>query len=158
MERALKVGDKLMAAFEDTNIEYIRGGKLCVPRFRRALKVWRRLAPSGSRLPCLESHALCISGDLLYRAQEAEGALGMGGRADQLREMALANLEAFSLYLRPSEMLGMCTLEVVSPAGANSQAASDARCGAQPSLRSVLRREGSSMTKLSSDRVVRRPH
>jgi len=83
-------GDKLKAAVEFYNPDYTRHGTLCLPRFAKSSKGWKKLSPAQTRLPALEEHKLAISGDLLHRGK---------------REMALYNETTYSTYGRPGEML-----------------------------------------------------
>ena len=55
-------GQKLLAALELEMPEWHREGVLKLPRFRRALKGWRKLAPPQTRLPLLEFLKSSISG------------------------------------------------------------------------------------------------
>eukprot|EP00439_Symbiodinium_sp_Y106_P085585 s532_g29.t1 len=91
-------GQKLQAALEYERPEAAREGKLRLPRFRRALKGWRKLAPAQSRLPILEFLKSAISGLMIH-----------GG----FREMALYNETSFSTYARPGEMLKMKAADFV---------------------------------------------
>ena len=91
-QRGQQLRSKLQAALEYERPEAAREGKLRLPRFRRALKGWRKLAPAQSRLPMLEFLKSAISG-LMIR----------GG----FYEMALCNETSFSTYARPGEMLKM---------------------------------------------------
>lgn len=83
-------GQKLQAALEFERPEFAREGRLSVPRFKRALKGWRRLSPTQTRLPMLESLKSMISGIFLKFGHHEE---------------ALYNEATFSTYARPGEML-----------------------------------------------------
>ena len=93
-------GEKLMAALECERPEFARSDVLGVPRFKRTLKGWRRLAPTQTRMPMLEFLKSAISGVMLR----------MG-----LRSMALYNEATFSTYSRPGEMLRVHAMDVVMP-------------------------------------------
>eukprot|EP00974_Lingulodinium_polyedra_P024121 2335889-Lingulodinium_polyedra.AAC.1 len=54
-------GTKLLVAVEAVHPVYLRKGRLAVPRFRRALKGWGRLAPTRSRVPCPEAFAVALA-------------------------------------------------------------------------------------------------
>ncbi|CAE7038510.1 unnamed protein product [Symbiodinium sp. CCMP2592] len=93
-------GDKLLASLEFERPEFAREGKVNLPRFRRALKGWRRMAPTQTRLPMIEFIKGAISGVLLKR---------------NLRSMALFNEVTYSTYSRPGELLRVCAEDFVKP-------------------------------------------
>ncbi|CAE7886307.1 unnamed protein product, partial [Symbiodinium necroappetens] len=93
-------GDKLLAALEFERPEFAREGKVHLPRYRRALKGWRRMAPTQTRLPMIEFIKGAISGVLLKRGR---------------RSMALFNEVTFSTYARPGELLRVCAEDFVKP-------------------------------------------
>eukprot|EP00913_Durusdinium_trenchii_P019682 g18503.t1 len=83
-------GQKLRAALEFDRPEFSREGGLALPRFKRALKGWRRLAPTQTRLPTPEMLKACVSGIFLHKGWKEE---------------ALFNEVTFSTYARPGETL-----------------------------------------------------
>ena len=85
-------GQKLQAALEFVRPEAAREGRLVLPRFRKALKGWRRMAPTQTRLPMPEMIKSSISGVFL---------------AQGLTEPALFNEVSYSTYGRPGELLKM---------------------------------------------------
>ena len=91
-------GAKLQAALEHHRPEAAREGLLHLPRFKRALKGWRRLAPTQSRLPMIEFVKSAISAVML-----------VAGR----RDMALFNELSFSTYARPGELLKLKAADYV---------------------------------------------
>jgi hypothetical protein len=91
-------GHKLKAALEFFRPEAARAGVLKLPRFKRSLKGWRRLAPTQTRLPMVEFLKSCISGLMMH-----QGWL----------EMALFNEVTFSTYARPGEMMRVMAVDVV---------------------------------------------
>ena len=97
-------GEKLQAALEAMLPSFQRHGKLQLPRFKRALKGWRRLAPNRSRLPMPEEHMHAMV-----------GALCAAGHA----EMGLWTRMVFSAYLRPGEGRQLMTADVVEPTGSS---------------------------------------
>lgn len=98
---ACDVGLKLLSALEEVHPVQQRKGWMHLPRFRRSLKGWRKAAPTGTRLPVTEECMWAVCGELLCRG---------------LPDMALANALQFSAYLRPSEMLELCTCDLIAPA------------------------------------------
>ena len=57
-------GQKLLASLEFVRPEAARAGKLQLPRFKKSLKGWRRLAPTQTRLPMpRHTHPLRQAGD-----------------------------------------------------------------------------------------------
>ena len=101
--KTVAVGHNLMAALECLHVDLLRNGVLPLPRFRRCLRGWRRLAPGRSRLPAPEEHALAVAGHLLS-----------AGR----RSMALLVLVSFSTYMRPGEARGLMAADLVQPVAA----------------------------------------
>ena len=91
-------GQKLQAALEYERPEFSRHGRLALPRFRRALKGWRRLAPTQTRLPMLEFLKSAVSGIFLEEGH---------------REEALYNEVTFSCYTRPGETVRIQAADVV---------------------------------------------
>ncbi|CAE7820938.1 unnamed protein product [Symbiodinium necroappetens] len=85
-------GQKLQAALEFVRPEAAREGRLVLPRFRKALKGWRRMAPTQTRLPMPEMIKSSISGVFLAKG---------------LTEPALFNEVTYSTYGRPGELLKM---------------------------------------------------
>ena len=83
-------GQKLQAALEYERPEFSRHG--------RALKGWRRLAPTQTRLPMLEFLKSAVSGIFLEEGH---------------REEALYNEVTFSCYTRPGETLRIQAADVV---------------------------------------------
>lgn len=92
------VGEKLKAALEYERPEGIRSGQLMLPRFKRAMKGWRKLAPQQTRLPMMEFLKSCISGLMMDMGE---------------REMSLFNETSFSTYARPGELLRLRPVDVV---------------------------------------------
>eukprot|EP00438_Fugacium_kawagutii_P034413 Skav227976 [mRNA] locus=C8995002:29:1300:+ [translate_table: standard] len=94
--RSAHEGEKTIAAleFEDIKLK----GRLV--RSRRALKGWRKVCPSTSRLPLPKL--------MMY-------GMVMDMKASGHHEMALMTLVAFHLYLRPGEALELCKRHVVPP-------------------------------------------
>ena len=96
-------GEKTLAAVEF----YYHGLKGCLSRSRKALRGWRKLMPPKSRLPLPKPVACGMAMRLLFL---------------QEREMALALLLAFDLYLRPGETMGLKVKNLVAPVvGAGKQ-------------------------------------
>ena len=93
-------GQKLQAALEYDRPEFSREGRLALPRFKRALKGWRKLAPTQTRLPMPEMLKSCVSAIFLQ----------MGWK-----EEALYNEVTFSTYARPGEMMRVMAEDVVAP-------------------------------------------
>lgn len=93
-------GQKLRAALEFDRPEFSREGGLALPRFKRALKGWRRLAPTQTRLPTPEMLKACVSGIFLHKGWKEE---------------ALFNEVTFSTYARPGETLRVMAEDVVPP-------------------------------------------
>jgi len=91
-------GHKLNAALEFFRPEAARAGELKLPRFKRSLKGWRRLAPTQTRLPMVEFLKSCISGLMMHQGWH---------------EMALFNEVTFSTYARPGEMMRVMAVDVV---------------------------------------------
>ena len=91
-------GHKLKAALEFFRPEAARAGELKLPRFKRSLKGWRRLAPTQTRLPMVEFLKSCISGLMMHQGWH---------------EMALFNEVTFSTYARPGEMMRVMAVDVV---------------------------------------------
>ena len=91
-------GARLQAALEHHRPEAIREGQLHLPRFKRAMKGWRRLAPTQSRLPMIEFVKSAISAVLLETGR---------------KEMALFNELSFSTYARPGELLKLKAVDYV---------------------------------------------
>ncbi|CAJ1446249.1 unnamed protein product, partial [Effrenium voratum] len=91
-------GEKLKAALEFERPEAARRGELHLPRFRRAMKGWRKMSPSQTRLPMIEFVKGAISAVML--------AMGW-------KEMALYNEISFSTYARPGELLKVHAVDVV---------------------------------------------
>ena len=91
-------GEKLKAALEFERPEAARNGQLNLPRFKRALKGWRKLAPTQVRMPLLEFLKSSISGVLMKMGE---------------KEMALFNETSFSTYARPGELLAIYPADVV---------------------------------------------
>jgi hypothetical protein len=92
-------GEKLKAALEFERPEASRHGDLKLPRFRRAMKGWRKMAPSQTRLPMIEFIKGAISAVMLDRGW---------------KEMALYNEVSFSTYARPGELIRVQVADVVS--------------------------------------------
>lgn len=93
-------GEKLQAALEYERPEYSRHGSLSLPRFKRAMKGWRRMAPTQTRLPMPEFLKSAISAVMLEK---------------KWTEEALFNELSFSTYARPGELLRVQAMDVVSP-------------------------------------------
>ncbi|CAE7763388.1 NHX3 [Symbiodinium sp. CCMP2456] len=91
-------GQKLLAALEFQRPEAAREGRLQVTRFRRALKGWRRMAPTQTRLPLPEFMKTSISAIMIRFGSE---------------EMALFNEVSFSTYARPGELFRMKAADFV---------------------------------------------
>lgn len=90
---SVNAGEQLKAALEFDLPTAARGGSLVLPRFKRALKGWRRMAPNQTRLPMLEFLKSSISGVMI-----AAGHL----------EEALFNEVTFSTYTRPEGAAVRC--------------------------------------------------
>lgn len=91
-------GQKLKAALEFHRPEAFRRGELFLPRFKRALKGWRRAAPTQTRMPMLEF---------------VKGAISAVMVSQGWREMALCNELSFSTYARPGELMKAKAMDVV---------------------------------------------
>lgn len=59
-------GDKLRAALEFEGPEAMRNGQLQLPRFKRAQKGWRKMAPTQVRMPMVEFIKSSITGMLIH--------------------------------------------------------------------------------------------
>jgi len=91
-------GDKLRAALEFERPEAMRNGQLQLPRFKRAQKGWRKMAPTQARMPMVEFIKSSITGMLIHLEK---------------KEMALFNEVTFSTYARPGEMFKIYPADVV---------------------------------------------
>lgn len=92
-------GNRLKAALEYERPEAVRRGELRLPKFKKACKGWRKLAPSQTRLPMLEFIKSCISGLMIHQGW---------------RSMALYNEATFSTYARPGEMMKVYAAHLVN--------------------------------------------
>ncbi|CAK9105137.1 unnamed protein product [Durusdinium trenchii] len=92
-------GEKLKAALEYARPEGIREGYLHLPRFKRAMKGWRKLAPNQTRLPMLEVLKSAISGIMIAMRQP---------------QMVLFNEVTYSTYGRPGEILRVQPWDIVA--------------------------------------------
>ena len=101
-------GEKLRAAWEASFPEFSRHGNQKLPRLRRALRGWARLAPTRPRYPVPEEAVDVITLKLLQR-----------GRRDQ----ALWVQIALSTYLRPGEMMGLKVGDLIPPMNGGPQEA-----------------------------------
>lgn len=97
---AAHCGEKLQAALEYERPEFSRTGSLTLPRFRRCMKGWRKMAPTQTRLPMPEFMKTAISAVFLQW---------------NFKEEALYNEVTFSTYSRPGEMLKVHAVDVVPP-------------------------------------------
>ena len=97
---AAHCGEKLQAALEYERPEFSRAGALHLPRFRRCMKGWRKMAPTQTRLPMPEFMKSAISAVFLHQ---------------DFKEEALYNEVTFSTYSRPGEMLKVHAMDVVPP-------------------------------------------
>ena len=100
-------GHQVKAAVEHCHINFMRDGRLHLPRVALSLKGWRKLAPTRSRLPMAEEHLFALAGCLL---------------ANREKEMALYLVTCFSAYLRPGEGRSLMAEDVVSPAAEGNEA------------------------------------
>ena len=91
-------GDKLRAALEFERPEAMRNGQLQLPRFKRAQKGWRKMAPTQVPMPMVEFIKSSITGMLIHLGE---------------KEMALFNKVTFSTYARPGEMFKIYPADVV---------------------------------------------
>lgn len=91
-------GQRLKAALEFIRPEAARRGELYLPRFKKALKGWRRMAPTQTRLPMLEFVKSAISGIMMSQGWFS---------------MALFNELTFSTYARPGELHRAYAADVV---------------------------------------------
>lgn len=98
--RARDWGDKLKAALEWCHPELSKRGHISLPRMVRALKGWRKAAPTQLNWPMPELGMYAVCGGLLM----------MG-----LPEYALKNALDFSAYLRPSEGISLAPSDVITP-------------------------------------------
>ena len=89
-------GEKSVAALEFFRVE-LKGTLI---RCRRAMRGWKKVIPSQSRLPLPRIAMMGICMDLLAR---------------NFRNMALMTLTAFDCYLRPGEALDLRGSNVVAP-------------------------------------------
>ena len=97
---SFEVGEKLLAALEKWAL-FAREARLVrLPRFRHALKSWRKNCPKRSRLPMPEEFMWLIAGTL--------------GSAGLISE-ALFQVALFSTYLRPTALHTLYTDDLVSP-------------------------------------------
>ena len=94
----LSFGQKLQAAIEYERPEYAREGRLALPRFKRAMKGWRRLNPQQTRLPMPEFLKSATSAVMLQKGWKEE---------------ALFNETTFSTYARPGETLRVMAEDIV---------------------------------------------
>eukprot|EP00435_Cladocopium_sp_Y103_P042465 s504_g11.t1 len=93
-------GDYMMAALLDRRPEFSRLGDLKVPRAWRALKGWRKLCPSRSRLAFPLAVWCGLSWRMVVHGQAA---------------MALFNLLQVSTYHRPGSLLKLRRMGLVKP-------------------------------------------
>ncbi|CAK9080024.1 unnamed protein product [Durusdinium trenchii] len=84
-------------ALEFFRPEAARAGELRLPHFKKAMKGWRRLAPTQTRMPMVEFAKTCISGLMMSQGWH---------------EMALYNEVTYSTYARPGEMLRVMAVDV----------------------------------------------
>ena len=95
----LSFGQKLQAAaIEYERPEFAREGRLALPRFKRAMKGWRRLNPQQTRLPMPEFLKSAISAVMVQKGWLEE---------------ALFNETTFSTYARPGETLRIFAADIV---------------------------------------------
>ena len=66
-------GDRLRCALEAKHPEFMSSGKLPFPRFKRAIKGWRKHAPTQSRVPLPEDVELAIAGHMRSRGSTGTG-------------------------------------------------------------------------------------
>ena len=93
-------GEKLKAALAALFPLLMPPGKLVHPLFDRALRGWRRMAPTFARTGYPEGVSYAISGQLMQMGKFSE---------------ALLNTLCFSTYLRPSSALGLRTCDLIPP-------------------------------------------
>eukprot|EP00435_Cladocopium_sp_Y103_P055837 s653_g18.t1 len=89
-------GEKTMAAIEFKHVS-VKGR---LPRSKRAMKGWKKVMPSQSRLPLPRTNAFGLAMEL-----------AAAGR----KSMALKVIVDFILYLRPGEGLGLTGRNIVAP-------------------------------------------
>ena len=89
------VGDSLIAA-----LRHVFTTRTSLPRTARALKGWRKLAPSRQRLPLPRPAMMAVAGWLMHQGQT---------------QMAAAVALAFSAYLRPAELMALRVGHLVPP-------------------------------------------
>lgn len=94
----LSFGQKLQAAIEYERPEFAQEGRLALPRFKRAMKGWRRLNPQQTRLPMPEFLKSAISAVMVQKGWLEE---------------ALFNQTTFSTYARPGETLRIFAADIV---------------------------------------------
>ena len=93
-------GEKVHAALQDWWPQVGRSGNMMLPRFARARRAWRRLAPGSTRVGLPWSHLVLVVHWLLSNNEYWA---------------ALAMVLMFSLYLRPSELLSLLWEDLVAP-------------------------------------------
>ena len=91
---------KMKAALESLHPLALRTGPLTLPHFKLSLKELKKRMPQNHRLAIPEELCFAISGKM---AQDGK------------QEMALKNAMDFSGYLRPSESMGLRTVDVIRP-------------------------------------------
>ena len=95
-----EVGEKLLAALERWALVARQSRTVVLPRYRKALRSWRKNSPRRSRLPMPEEFMWLLT-----------GALGAAGEV----AMSLYHVSLFDTYLRPTALLWLFTDDVVSP-------------------------------------------
>ena len=93
-------GEKLKASWEAVHTDYARNGPHGLPRLARALKGWKKLAPSQTQWPMPETVADAIADVMRERKQVT---------------MAVCVLLRFRALFRPSEAAGLAVGDVIQP-------------------------------------------
>ena len=101
-------GEKLKAALAALHPLMMPPGKLTHPLFDRAMRGWRRAAPTFARTGYPEGVSYAISGQLPLLGH---------------RSRALFNVLCFSTYLRPSSAITLRTIDLVPPPPGGGNAA-----------------------------------
>ena len=107
--RAASSGEKLIAAVMMFLPDYHARGRLPLPRAGRALRGWRRLAPTKTRRPL--PWAVCCAVAMQIMAEATVACLPYGPEA------ALLWIVMVDTYLRPGEALRLMAAQVLGPCG-----------------------------------------
>ena len=128
-------GEKLWAAVRFFTPSYANHGHLHLPRSSRALKGWRRLAPTATRRPLPWEAAAAVAWNLL------QASLGM----------AMAWLMMIDTYMRPGELMDLTRAQIMAPT--DRRAMSRAAVVLHPDQRGIASKTG----EMNESLIVTRP-